>query len=294
MTALALVLALAAALCYALAAALQQHAAAQSDTAGGVRLVAHLASRPRWLLGMAAMVAGGCLHVTALGLGPLAVVQPLGVTSLVFALPLGAALHGARVRRSQVVAAVAVCTGLGGLLAALRVPAQVPTASSAHLAALAAAAGAVVLGCALGGRQLAVRARAVVFAAGAGVAFGVTSAVVRLIAVRAGDVGLLPALLDWPALLVVAAAGAGMALSQSAYQVGSLSSVLPTISVVDPIAAVVVGQLALSERVVLSGVGALVAAAGAAVVVAGTYALASEPEAVEIDRTPLLLESSSI
>jgi hypothetical protein len=240
------------------------------------------------------MVAGGCLHVLALRFGPLAVVQPLGVTGLVFALPLGAALHGSRVRRSQLLAAGAVCAGLGGLLAALHVPSQTPAASHGHLAALAAATGAVVLLCAWGGRRLPAGARAVVFAVGAGVAFGVTSALVRVIAVRVGEIGLLPALLDWPTLLVLAAAGTGMALSQSAYQVGPLSSVLPTVTVVDPVTAVLVGQLALSERVVLSGTGSVVAAAGAAVVVAATYALASRPEAGEIVRTPLLLESSSI
>jgi drug/metabolite transporter (DMT)-like permease len=297
MTALALVLALAAALCYALAAALQQHAAGQSETAGGMRLVAHLAGRPRWLAGVAAMVAGGCLHVMALRLGPLAVVQPLGATALVFALPLGAALHGSRVGRSQLLAAVAVCAGLVGLLASLRIPVQTPTASFAHLAALAGATGAVVLLCALLGRLMNERARAVVFAVGAGVAFGVTSALARLVAVRAGEVGLLPALLDWPTVLLIAAAGAGMALSQSAYQVGSLSSVLPTVTVVDPLAAVLAGQLALHEPLALSTGGSVVAGAGVAAVVAGTFALARSrmrsPADPSATPAPLLLESTS-
>jgi drug/metabolite transporter (DMT)-like permease len=253
------------------------------------------------------MVAGGCLHVLALRWGPLAVVQPLGTTALVFALPLGAALHGSRVGRSQLLAAVAVCGGLVGLLLSLRVPVGTPSTTDARLAVLAGVLATVVLGVTAIGRRAGHRLRAVVFASGAGVAFGVTSALVRLIAVRAGELGLPPALLGWPTLLVVAAAGAGMALSQSAYQVGSLASVLPTVTVVDPVAAVLTGRLALHEQVSLSGSGSVVAGAGVALVVAGTFALArSRPgppatgsampgahTAPEDLGAPLLLESSS-
>lgn len=274
MTAVALAVALVASLCYAVAAALQQHAAGQSDTAGGVRLVAHLLGKPRWLGGVAAMVAGAGLHVLALRLGPLALVQPIGVTGLVFALPLGAALHRRRVVAGQVAAAGAVAAGLVGLLASVQIPPRTPAVTGWHTVVLAATTAAAVLISAVGGRRLHPPLRALVFAAGAGVAFGITSALVRLVAVRVGEVGPLTALLDWPMLVLVAAAIAGLTLSQSAYQVGSLASVLPTLTVVDPITAVALGALLLRQPVRLSGAGSVVAGAGIAAIVAGTVLLA--------------------
>jgi drug/metabolite transporter (DMT)-like permease len=274
MTAVAVALALTSALCYALAAALQQHAAEQVDSGGGVRLLAHLSTRPRWLAGVTAMVLGAGLHVLALSLGPLALVQPIGVTGLAFALPLGAVLHGRRVGKRQVLAAVAVGAGLLVVLASLQVSVQAPILTAAHSAVLAAITVVVVMCCALLGRQLRTQFRAVVFAAGAGVAFGVTSALVHLVAVEVGEIGVARAIFDWPTLLLLAAAPAGLALSQSAYQVGSLAAVQPTLNVVDPLTAIAVGALLLGEPLYLSAAGAAAAAAGTAVVLAGTVVLA--------------------
>jgi drug/metabolite transporter (DMT)-like permease len=201
-------------------------------------------------------------------------VQPIGVTGLAFALPLGAALNGLRVGKRQLVAAVAVGAGLVVVLASLRVSVQTPTLTVAHTLLLAGIAGAVVLGSTLVGSRLQQRFRAVVFAVGAGVAFGVTSALVHLIAVNVGQLGPARAILDWPTLLLLAAAPAGLALTQSAYQVGSLASVQPTLTVVDPITAITVGALLLGEPLRLSAVGSAAAAAGGALLLAGTVALA--------------------
>ncbi len=77
---------------FALGAALQQHVAA---TANEPRLLV-LLRRPRWVLGGAVIAAGGLLHVYALSIGPLTIVQPMGVASLLFALP-----HRRRAERAQ-------------------------------------------------------------------------------------------------------------------------------------------------------------------------------------------------
>lgn len=112
----AVVCAVAAAVFYAVAAALQQHEAAQSAASSGMSLLVRLVRRPRWLAGVAATVVGAALHVVSLRLGPLALVQPVGVTGLLFALPLGAALHGHRLLRRDLGAAAIVIIGLVGLL----------------------------------------------------------------------------------------------------------------------------------------------------------------------------------
>ena len=50
-------------------------------------------------------LAGASLHVVALKFGPLTLVQPLGVSALVMALPLGAWFNDRRVLRAEWIAA---------------------------------------------------------------------------------------------------------------------------------------------------------------------------------------------
>ncbi len=60
------------------------------------RLLGHLVTRPVWLAGLVAGAAGLVLHALALSGGRLAVVQPLLVSGMLFALPVSVALEGRR------------------------------------------------------------------------------------------------------------------------------------------------------------------------------------------------------
>ncbi len=61
-----------------------------------------MAKRPVWLAGIAADALGFVCQAVALAVGRLAVVQPLLVATVVFALPLGAKFTGQKVRRVDV------------------------------------------------------------------------------------------------------------------------------------------------------------------------------------------------
>jgi drug/metabolite transporter (DMT)-like permease len=112
------VLALAAALLFALAMVLQQQVAstASEQDARRAGFLLELARRPRWLAGVAADALGYVCQAAALAVGRIVVVQPLLATSVVFALPLGARLGGRQVARPEVVAAIAVTAGLAVFL----------------------------------------------------------------------------------------------------------------------------------------------------------------------------------
>src|SRR5829696_5153993 len=91
-------LALVAALLFALGTVLQQKAGLDEPTEGDASgLLIQMAKRPVWLAGIAADALGFVAQAIALTIGRLAVVQPLLVASVVFALPLGAVLTGQRV-----------------------------------------------------------------------------------------------------------------------------------------------------------------------------------------------------
>src|ERR1700733_9549055 len=86
-----------------------------STTSSG--LLVRVAGHPLWLAGIGADIVGFIAQAAALRLGQLAVVQPLLVLSVVFALPLGARLSRQRLGRPEAAAAVLVVVALVGFLA---------------------------------------------------------------------------------------------------------------------------------------------------------------------------------
>jgi hypothetical protein len=112
-TLIAVVTALTAGASFALASVWQQRAAASApvELALTPRLLLLLARQPLWLAGLGAGMASFGLRVLALAFGPLTLVQPLIVTELVFAIPLGLRASRARLRTREWIATLAVVTG---------------------------------------------------------------------------------------------------------------------------------------------------------------------------------------
>src|SRR5689334_1688461 len=125
----AVAFALLSALLTAISTVTQQRAAfAEADTATGhVGLIRALMRRPKWWAGLVGDTGGYVCQAAALGLGSLLLVQPLLVTALLFALPLGAHFANRRVSRADWGAAVLLTVAL-----AVFVVAGNPKAGSAH------------------------------------------------------------------------------------------------------------------------------------------------------------------
>ncbi len=268
--------AVAGALCFAVAAALQQREASAAPATGvpGWRLLAHLLRRPRWVCGMVAMLLGGVLHLFALRSGPLVLVQPLGVSAVLFALPLAAALNGYRVRAREIAAAALVVVGLGGLLFA--VPGQPPPSLDATdavtLVILATITSTVLAG--LARRRGPVRALQLALAAG--ILFGTTSTLIRALLAELGGGGL-TAVAAVGALSVVPVAVAGLVLTQHAYRAGSTAVVLATTTVTDPIMAVAGGVVVLGEVLPTDMTSLMIVALAGALIISGIAYLAGSP-----------------
>jgi drug/metabolite transporter (DMT)-like permease len=111
---LAAVLALLAAVSFALAATLWQKAAL-SLTGVSVRhpkSVLVLLTRWVWLLGLAAQIVGVALQAAALDRGRVSIIQPLLVTTIIWALPLGYFLTHQAVGGREIVGAGIIVVGL--------------------------------------------------------------------------------------------------------------------------------------------------------------------------------------
>ncbi|EST36224.1 hypothetical protein M878_03040, partial [Streptomyces roseochromogenus subsp. oscitans DS 12.976] len=77
-----------------------QRKAASASSRGGLRLLAELVRRPLWAIGMCGVVCAALFQSLALVNGPLALVQPLFILELPFALLVAAPLMHRRLPRS--------------------------------------------------------------------------------------------------------------------------------------------------------------------------------------------------
>ena len=111
---MAAALALIAAFCFALAATLQQRGALNLPTISlaDPKSLVRLAGNVTWLVGTLVLVTGYLFQAGALDRGRLVVIQPLLVTTIVFALPLGYFLTKQHVGRREVIGAIVVLVGL--------------------------------------------------------------------------------------------------------------------------------------------------------------------------------------
>ncbi|MFI6508084.1 DMT family transporter [Streptosporangium sp. NPDC050855] len=262
MTVLAAGLALLGSLFFALGAALQQFEAARTSPA----VLGRLVRRPRWLLGGLSIAAGTALHVVALKYGPLTLVQPMGVASLLFALPCAAALQRRRPGARELAAAAVIATGLVGLVLVVPTHTGEPHLSTAEAVVLLAGASAAALALYVTARHASRAVRACLLATGAGVLYGATATLTRVLVDGEWEPWFLLAV-PMPALLA-------LALLQRAYAVGHFGVAFAALQVADPLTAVAFGALLLGEPLPTGPVSTLTALVAAALTAAGTAALA--------------------
>ena len=274
MTALAAGLALLAALLFAVAAVAQQRSAAAVPAARrGTALVRELVRRPLWWVGTLADTGGYVAQAAALGLGSLLLVQPLLVTSLLFALPLAARWAGRRVRAAERVWAVLLVAALAAFVVVGEPTAGVDRAGLREWLPAAGVLGALLAGCLLAAAVRRGTARAVLLAVATGVLYGVGAALTKGAVDLFGE-GLGVLLTSWETYGLALAMGAGTLLQQSAFQAGGLAASLPAVTVGEPVVAVAVGIAVLHERLGVGGPGWALVAVLVAVMVAATVALA--------------------
>jgi drug/metabolite transporter (DMT)-like permease len=240
-------LALAAALLFALGTVLQQKAALDEPPVGSSSgLLLRMARRPVWLAGIAADGLGFVTQAAALGTGSLAVVQPLLVTTLVFALPLGVWLSGQRLRRSDVAAAVLVVVAVAGFLLIAQPAGGRSEAPLADWLIAAGACGAVCVPLVLLGRTGPPRHRAAFLGTATGILFALSAALTKAF-VDELHLGILHVLGSWELYALVAVGYTSMTLNQLALDTGALAAALATSSSLDPIASVVLGLTLFDE-----------------------------------------------
>ncbi|SBS70803.1 conserved membrane hypothetical protein [uncultured Mycobacterium sp.] len=240
-----------------------------------------LLRRPLWWAGTGSAVTGYAFQAVALAYGSLLLVAPLMVSALLFALPLSARLAHRRVSHAEWGWAVVLTIALGVFVALARTKpgdyegAELPAVIVAGISLV------FVAGCLLVALRLSNWRRALLLAVGVGVLFGVVAVLTKLVMhiVREGSI---LRLMTTPVLYVVIAVGViATLLQQSAFHAGSLRASVPAMLVLEPVVAVLLGEVVLGEHLAVSKPAAVALAIAFVTMAAATIALGRDEGALE-------------
>ncbi|MFA3878512.1 DMT family transporter [Streptomyces sp. MMCC 100] len=268
--ALSVLLSLVSAVAYAGGAIVQEQVAASSPGAQYAPL-----RRPAWWAAVSLNGLGGLLHVVALALGPLSLVQPLGALTIVFALPMAAFFVGRRAGATAWRGALMATVGLAGLLSLVGAS-DAQSLDTAQRVGAALVTGGAVVALMIAGRAAHRHpaVRSILLATASGIAFGMSSVFTKTVAVDwTGGV----TASDLPSLTVIGVlATAGMVLSQASYRGAGLAAPLATLTVVNPVVAAVVGITMFGETFRYGTTGTALALSCGVVAAGGLIMLTTE------------------
>ncbi|GGV32110.1 hypothetical protein GCM10010182_64580 [Actinomadura cremea] len=281
------VLALGAAALFGLGSAVQQRAASRAPEGLVLhwRLLWYLVRQRLWLVGVGTAVVGNILSALALGKGGVALVQPLLVTRLLFALPIAATWERRRLTGREWGGAIAISGGLGAFLVAGRPEEGGETDAPIWIWLLIVGlVGLITGGLVKLARRLAPEKEAPVLGIGAGMLFGLQSALTDTAMGRLFDHGLLALLLHWSPYAVAVVAVTGTLLLQSAFRLEPLEASYPPLAAVEPLAGIAIGLGVLGGTVRLAPQWLAIEAVGLLVMTAGVWVLAKAAMAFERSR----------
>jgi hypothetical protein len=245
--------ALAAALLFGVSSVADQRSTKRVKTRRALspRILLDLIRQPLWLIAITANLAGFALQVVALSFGSLALVQPLLVFDLVFAVLIARAvgweastLPPGTKRWDPVmfVGVGAAAGGVAGFLAIGQPSAGHPDVGFGVLTPLAIGLVVVVGGClALAARNQNLRPLALALACG--LCYGTAAFAVKLVTSEFGG-GAAQVFTNWPIYVFAVIGPAGFILNQDAFQQGRfLAPVQAIITTADPVISVGLGVL---------------------------------------------------
>ncbi|WP_030739318.1 DMT family transporter [Streptomyces sp. NRRL S-31] len=249
-----------------------QRKAASASSRGGIRLLAELVHRPFWVIGMAGVICAALFQSLALVNGPLALVQPLFILELPFALLVAAPLMHRRLPHWG-------WWGVGGCVAglALLLVAAAPHGATdqAPLArwiwALCLCVGAMAVAVALAGRGRPPARRAALLAAASAIGNALTAALLKSASGTFADQGFTAFLRSWQTYGFALAGVAAVLLLENALQAGPLAAAQPALTIGDAVVSLTLGITLFDERIrtgwwlVPEALGALLIVGGVAV-----------------------------
>lgn len=239
---------------------------------------------PKWLIGLVSVLAGAALHLVALTMAPVAVVQPVGILAVPWSVLLASRIHGHKIP-SKIWSAVAVTiVGVVGFTVFSSLFAT--GKKDFDFGAVTIAFIAVAVLCALLSMlapKVTPWAKAMLWSSVGAIFYGLASGMMKASMNLVQNDGM--SLLDWRVLVTIgymlACYGLGVWMIQQGYASGPAEITVGTMTTVDPFVAVLFGLIVLGEGSKM-GLGPSIGMAVAGfVAVAGVVLLSKDhPDAV--------------
>ncbi|MFD9004689.1 DMT family transporter [Streptomyces sp. NPDC059582] len=279
MSVLVLILAVSAACCLGFGFVLQQNVAEKAPLSDFLspRLLLDLMRVPRWLGGIALMVAGLVLGAIALGKGEISLVEPLLATNLLFALALSRHQTRQPLGRQGWAGLMLLAGGVTAfILAGEPRGGHAITDPLRHWLIIGAMIGVALL-LTTWAKRSRMSAGPLLLAVAAGLLYGVQDALTRVTGQRFSEGGLAEVLTSWQPYTVLVLGVTGLVLVQSAFETAPLRMSLPALTAAQPLAGILCGVGFLGDRL-RTDTGALAwEAAGLAAIVVGIVLLGLHP-----------------
>jgi drug/metabolite transporter (DMT)-like permease len=254
----AVLLAIAASFCTATASLAQRQGAKSVQTTGGfdARLLFRLARQPVWLLGVVSMIGGFVFQLTALRYGPLALVQPILSLELllVFGFLALAGRRRTRIKPRDWLGAAAMSAGVAVFLRLAsasggRLHAPGSSWLLAGLVTFGVVGAGVAVASGIGNRPGATPSRrAAILGSATGIAWGFVAAVIKELSSHLGG-GLGAVFSTWSLYVLLGVGAATMLLASHALAAGPLAASQPGFTILDPLAASLLGVFLFGERI---------------------------------------------
>jgi drug/metabolite transporter (DMT)-like permease len=242
-------LAVMAALCNAVSSVLQRRGASTAPDSSvlRVKLMTYVLRRPVWLIGFSTMVGAFLFQAGALAYGQLSTVQPVLVTELLFVLIILSVWSRSHPGREEWIGAFAVSGGLAGFLLAANPSGGNTDAMAGDWGVAGLGTGVVVtVLIILAFRASSPFARAALFGSAAAITFALNAAFIKASTDLIGQ-GTVHFFTSWPPYAVAITGLAAFFIVTNAFQSGPLTATQPALTVVDPIASIIIGAEVFSE-----------------------------------------------
>jgi uncharacterized membrane protein len=287
-TQVAALLAILASASFALAASLWQRATMGSGLEGGnPKAFAKLLTNSVWVVGLGAQVVGVVLQAAALDRGRVAIIQPLLVTTVVWALPLGYFLTNQTITRRHILGAAIVVAGLAIFASAGDPAGGVDDAPGSAWLSAFLVLGTICICLLLFGRRGGATAQAGIYGALAGILYGVSATLMKPVVEHLHTDGVVSVLEDWELWVMAIGGLGGFYVQQISLATGRLVTSVATVSVANPVVSVMLGVLVLEERLDQPPAWhAVLAIAGLALSLLGAVLVASASDEAELAEAP--------
>lgn len=224
---------------------------AENKTMSKAQLV-RMVTNPRWLGALAIVVCGFCLHVTAITMAPVTVIQPLGILAVPWSILMASKIHGHRITKPMWLAVGITLAGIV-MFTSMAAANAAPDHNTHPEAVLRGAVVVYALGCffaILAWRGKSALWRSLWWATGGSFLFGLSSAMIKALSVMNREPGFMFSMWFWilGAMFLATLATGGLMIQQG-YACGPAEVVVGSMDTTDPIVGVAFGLVLLGEGI---------------------------------------------